>query len=376
MSAPLPIRLNDAEIAAFGREVDAIYNEVKADLGARDARYIRRLISTQRRLALGGRLVIFASLAFLPTWAHALATTPLFLTIIALGTLTLGLAKILENMEIGHNVMHGQWDWLRDPQINSRTWEWDSVCPSALWKHSHNVVHHNWTNVLGLDRDLGYGPLRVADEQRWHPGHLAQPISNALLALFFEWAVAFHDVRFARIRRGEVSLKEAGAQFRHILRKIGRQVAKDYVLWPLLAGPFFLYVCAANCVANLIRNVWAYTVIFCGHFPTGVYVFTQDQVQSETRGRWYVRQVLGSCNIEGGKLFHLMSGNLDHQIEHHLFSDLPSNRYAELAPRVRALCARYGLPYNSGSLTRQFGTTTLKILRLALPPTRAAQSAA
>jgi len=272
-------------------------------------------------------------------------------------------------------VMHGQWDWLRDPQINSRTWEWDSVCPSDLWRHSHNVVHHAWANVLGLDRDLGYGPLRVAEQQWWHPSHLFRPIWNAYLAVFFEWAVAFHDVRFARIRRGEVPFEVARAQFAKIARKIGRQMAREYVLWPLLAGPFFLYVCAANFAASLIRNVWAYMIIFCGHFPAGVYVFTQEQVRDETRGRWYVRQVLASCNITGGTLFHILSGNLGHQIEHHLFSDMPSNRYAEVAPRVRELCARYGLPYNTGSLTRQFGTTTLKILRLTLPSLRRVETA-
>jgi fatty acid desaturase len=61
------------------------------------------------------------------------------------------------------------------------------------------------------------------------------------------------------------------------------------------------------------------------------------------------------------------SGNLSHQIEHHLFPDLPSNRYPELAPRVQALAGRYGLPYNTGSLSRQFGTTLWNILRLSLP---------
>ena len=372
-SAALPVHLSDAEIEAFRCEVDAIYDEVKRDIGARDAAYIRRLIAIQRALACGGRAAIFASLAFLPAWGHALAARPVFLAVIAIGTLALALAKILDNMEIGHNVMHGQWDWLRDPKIQSSTWEWDSVCPSQLWKHSHNIVHHNWTNVLGLDRDIGYGPLRVSAQQNWHPNHLVQPVYNVLLAGLFEWAVALHDVRFARIRKGEVSAQEAHQQFRQIAQKAGRQVMKDYVLWPLLAGPFFLYVCAAHGAANLIRNLWAYTIIFCGHFPAGVHMFTQSQVRDETRGRWYVRQVLGSCNITGGRLFHILSGNLGHQIEHHLFSDMPSNRYADVAPRVRALCARYGLPYNTGSLTRQFGTTTLKIFRFALPP-RAAQT--
>jgi linoleoyl-CoA desaturase len=142
---------------------------------------------------------------------------------------------------------------------------------------------------------------------------------------------------------------------------------KDYVLWPLLAGPYFPYVLAANVVANLIRNVWAYVIIFCGHFPAGAHVFTEEQINGETRAGWYARQLLGSCNVSGSKLFHILSGNLSHQIEHHLFPDLPSNRYPQVAPRVQAVCERYGLPYNTGSLTRQFGTTTLKIWRLALP---------
>ena len=364
---PLPIRLSDAAIQELGGELDAIRDEVMDSRGERDRRYILRLIRIQRGLALGGRIVILASLALLPRWGHALSGWGWFVPVIGLGTLMLGLAKILENMEIGHNVMHAQWDWMRDPDIQSGTWEWDIVCPSDQWKHSHNVVHHTWTNVVGKDRDVGYGMLRVTEQQRWHPAYLLQPISAALMALLFEWFIALHDLEINRVLAGKRSLAQLRPMLRRIGHKVARQGLKDYVLWPLLAGPFFLYVLAANAVANLVRNVWTYVIIFCGHFPEGVHYFRKEDVEDETRARWYVRQLLGSCNIDGGKLFHVMSGNLDHQIEHHLFPDMPSNRYPEVAPRVRALCARYGLPYNSRSLGRQFGTTMLKIFRLALP---------
>ncbi len=367
MSTTLPVRLTDAEIESFRREVDEIYAEVKADLGERDERYIRRLIRTQRRMARAARITIWASVALHPAWGHALASNLAFFAALAIGTLMLATAKILENMEIGHNLMHGQWDWIGDPAIQSERWEWDNVCPSALWRHSHNVVHHTWTNVVGMDRDLGYGPLRVSEKQRWHPGHLVQPLYALLLGSLFEWGWAFNDVRFARMRRGEVPREEVRSQFRQIRQKAGRQLMKDYVVWPLLAGPFFLYVCAANLAANVIRNLWAYVIIFCGHFPAGVHVFSREEIEGESRGRWYVRQVLGSCNIRGGTLFHILSGNLGHQIEHHLYPRLPSNRYGEIAPRVQEICARYSLPYNTGSLARQFGTTTLKLFRLALP---------
>jgi NADPH-dependent stearoyl-CoA 9-desaturase len=341
-----------ADVEDFGRELDKIRDEVIGSLGEQDAKYIRGVIAMQRRLELGGRALLFASW-LPPVWVA--------------GTAALAAAKILENMEIGHNVLHGQWDWMRDPKIHSMTWEWDFASPAGQWKHSHNFIHHTWTNVLGKDRDIGYSAMRVSPEQRWYPIYLAQPLYNVLLALFFEYGIAVYDVELERIPTGEKSPKEALSQLRAIAGKVRRQIIKDYVAFPLVAGPCFLPVLLGNLTANLARNVWAHTIIFCGHFPEGAEVFTEDQLEDETRGDWYVRQLLGSCNIDGGRLLHLMSGNLSHQIEHHLFPDLPSNRYAEIAPRIRALCERFGLPYTSGSLTRQTRSVWKRIVRLALP---------
>jgi NADPH-dependent stearoyl-CoA 9-desaturase len=344
--------LTEADIEQFGRELDRVRDEVVASRGEDDARYIRRVISVQRGLEAGGRTVLFASV-LPPAWLA--------------GTAMLAVSKILENMEIGHNVLHGQWDWMRDPEIHSTTWEWDAASPAEQWKHSHNVVHHTWTNVLGKDRDIGYAVLRVNPEQPWRPVHLGQPLINAALAAFFEWGIAIYDVELERVWRGEKSWREALTQVRGIARKARRQVTKDYLAFPLLAGPFFPPVLLGNLAANVARNVWAHTIIFCGHFPDGAEVFTEEQIEGETRGEWYLRQLLGSCNIDGGPLFHIMTGNLSHQIEHHLFPDLPSNRYAEIAPRVLSLCERFGLPYNTGSLMRQTARVWKRVCRLSLP---------
>ncbi|PJG21048.1 fatty acid desaturase family protein, partial [Escherichia coli] len=112
------------------------------------------------------------------------------------GTALLAVSKILENMEIGHNVMHAQWDWLNDPALDSRTYEWDNTCPAAQWKHSHNYMHHTYTNVVGKDRDVGYGIMRLSGQQRWHPVYLLQPLYNWVLAALFQWGVALHDLEF------------------------------------------------------------------------------------------------------------------------------------------------------------------------------------
>jgi linoleoyl-CoA desaturase len=325
-----------------------------ASRGERDAAYIRRVIRVQRRLELGSRAVLLFSL-FPPAWL--------------IGTAGLSIAKILENMEIGHNVMHGQWDWMRDPKIHSTTWEWDNASPAEQWKHSHNELHHTYTNVVGRDNDLGYGIMRVDESQRWHPIYLGQPLWNFVNACFFEYGIAAYDLELGRNLK--TKRRRQAPQFRAALkqvrRKIGKQILKDYIVHPALSGPSFLHTIAANATANLIRNLWTHSVIMCGHFPKGVETFERTSIEGETRGEWYLRQMLGSANIDGNRVMHIMTGNLSYQIEHHLFPDLPSNRYQEIAPKIRDLFERYGLTYTSGPLPKQVASAWAKVFRLSLP---------
>ncbi|MGC2376883.1 MAG: acyl-CoA desaturase [Mycobacterium sp.] len=350
----LKIKLTPEQADAFGRELDTIKERVMADLGQRDADYIRRVIKTQRALEVSGRALLFAGI-FPPAWLA--------------GTAMLGIAKILDNMEIGHNIMHGQYDWMRDPTIRGRDFEWDTACPADQWRHSHNYMHHTHTNIVGMDRDIGYGILRMSEDQPWKPYFLGNPLYAFLLMVLFQYGVALHELETERIRSGEIRLADKKEVLQAIWRKTRKQMLKDYVAFPLLAGPFAPFVFTGNLSANLIRNVWSYMIIFCGHFPDGTQEFTVEETQGESRGMWYFRQVLGSANLTGGKLFHLLSGNLSHQIEHHLFPDMPAHRYSDIAPQVREICRRYGIPYNSGSLPKQFGTVVRKIVKLALPPT-------
>src|SRR6478752_5929210 len=344
--------LSKEEVEELGREFDQIRKDIEESRGDADAAYINRMITIQRRLAIAGRITLFAS-----KWKPAFFA----------GAALLGAAKILENMEIGHNVMHGQWDWMNDPEIHSSTWEWDTAQPAEQWKHSHNYVHHQFTNVLGHDNDSGYGILRMAREQRWNPFNLGQPVYNALLASLFQWGVGLHDLDLGAIRKGEKDPKVMKKQLAQIGRKFRRQIGKDYIFFPALTGPAFVQTAAANGLANLARNLWSYMIIFCGHFPDGALHFTEEELEDETRAEWYLRQMLGSANFEGGRTLHVVSGSLGYQIEHHLFPDLPSNRYPEIAVKVQALCEKYDIPYTTGPLHRQYGQALRTIMKLSLP---------
>jgi fatty acid desaturase len=346
--------LTPEDIEAIGRELDAIRQSVIDSRGAHDAAYIRRVIDTQRKLELAGRVLLLASRKR-PAWV--------------LGTACLAAAKILDNMEIGHNVLHGQWDWMRDPKIHSTTWDWDHASPPEQWKRAHNEVHHTYTNILGKDNDLGYGIMRVDEDQPWELRHLAQPLWNFVNACIFEYGIAMYDIEFGEhLRQKKGFTPELRGRVKQALTKVRKQVTKDYVVHPLLAGPGWRSTLTANLTANLVRNLWSHSVIMCGHFPEGVEVFEQPELdENETKAEWYLRQMLGSANISGSKFMHLMSGNLSHQIEHHIFPDLPSNRYYEIAPRVRALFERYGLSYNARPLPRQVASAWHRVLRLSFP---------
>ncbi|ORV47553.1 stearoyl-CoA 9-desaturase [Mycolicibacter engbaekii] len=348
--------LTDSDIDSLAADLDAIRLDIEDSLGERDARYIRRAIAAQRTLEVVGRLMLTVGSKNLGWWT---------------GTLTVALAKVIENMEIGHNVMHGQWNWMNDPEIHSSTWEWDMAGVSKHWQFTHNLRHHMYTNIVGMDDDVGYSTLRVTRDQTWHPSNIGNLLFNVILAVGFEWGIGLQPIEFGNIAKGGAERSNALGKARRFVSKAASQVVKDYVAFPALTSlsPKATYATTlkANLLANVIRNVWANAVIFCGHFPDGAEKFSKTDIIGESRGQWYLRQMLGSANFNAGPAMRFMSGHLCHQIEHHLYPDLPSNRLHQISVRVRQICDHYDLPYTTGSFLTQYGKTWRTIAKLSLP---------
>ena len=255
------------------------------------------VIRAQRGLEVAGRGLLFAA-SCPPAWLA--------------GTAALSLSKILDNMEIGHNVMHGQYDWTGDPRLDGRTFEWDTACPGEQWRHSHNYMHHTFTNIVGKDRDIGYGILRMSDEQPWRPYYLGNPLYAGLLAVLFQYGVALHDLETERIVSGEVSLAEKRGDDRRDLAQgappdaqgLRRSSRCCRSVFPARARrqhdgepdpqPLGLH-------DHLLRSL------------PGRHAAVQRAGGGErVAGQWYFRQLLGSANLTGGGRSTCSSGNLSH----------------------------------------------------------------
>ncbi|MCH2159290.1 MAG: acyl-CoA desaturase [Oleiphilaceae bacterium] len=346
------------------KQFEELREQTFKKVGTEDANYIRKLIGFQRLLDIVSRIGIACAFLFFDGY--------LMWSIATLSVLGLALSKILDNMEIGHNIMHGQYDWMHDPITNSKRFDWDNAGDSDSWRRYHNYEHHTYTNIIGKDRDFGYGLLRLSDNLKWRPKNLYQIITYLNLSLLFEWGVAYHELAGERIfigkKKENSKLPISRLDLRNaFFKKAGKQILKDYILFPLIFWPVALPVLCCAIIANILRNLWTATIIFCGHFTEEAQTFDEESTKNESKGQWYYRQILGSSNIEGSKLFHILTGHLSYQVEHHLFPDIPAPRYQEMAPKVQEICREHGIPYNTGSFGRQYWGVFKRIVKYSFP---------
>ena len=313
--------------------------EVVADLGQRDVDHIRARRSALARYSeAAGRAAAHFGLDPRQLRRSASARSPL--------------AKILENMEIGHNVMHGQYDWTRDPTLDSHAYEWDIVCAGDDWRHSHNYEHHTFTNILGQgSRHRLRVPARLPRAALAPGAPRAAARRRSCSRSRSSGASALHDLRVDEpLDRQAVARRTLRARARPFLRKAGWQLGKDYVVLSRAR--------AVERAARLRRQspgqrraqpVDVRRSSSAATSPTACSVFARTRRAARAAASGTCASSTARRTSRAARWLHVLTGHLSHQIEHHLFPDLPAARYPEMAPRVREICARYGQPYNTGS---------------------------
>jgi fatty acid desaturase len=347
--------VND-NIAAFGREIEALRREIEPQLGAEDAAHIKAIDKLSKRLEIAGRSLIhfsFEPLAF------------------GAGTLALWAHKSLELMEIGHMALHGAYDGLDGAErFESQSFHWKAPIDEASWRVGHNVRHHQYTNIAGRDPDLNFAALRLSPRIAYRAFHALQPITNVFSWFGFATAINLHvtgmlDIYLEKGAPTSVPDRESEtvrAAQRKFASKWLRYHAREYGFFPLLAGPFFPKVALANWLSEVGRDVHAAAIIYCGH--VGATDFPSE-TEPANRAEWYAMQVEAARHVEMPEWLSILCGGLNHQIEHHLFPRLPPNRLRQIAPRVRAICEQHGVRYRSDSWPRTLVSVLGELRRLS-----------
>jgi len=349
---------------AFAREISAVGDEAKARVGAEDVAYVKKLRKASRLSEGIGRALIHFSIDPF-TWSA--------------GVFALWVHHQIETIEIGHSALHGSWDGLAGAEaFYSSVFHWIIPIDESSWKREHNILHHQYTNIVGKDPDLNYGGLRVAEQTHWWPYNLTQVLQFFWSAPLFAWMIAVHATGLTDLTHvpGDDTYASVlpDKKPRTIARALHKTVRKmlpyslyQFGFWPLLAGPFWWKVLAGNLSAEALRNIYTCATIYAGHFGDDMAYFDKD-FQAKGRGEWYKAQIEAAHNYKVPGPLSLLCGALDYQIEHHLFPKLPPNRLREIAPKIEEICKKYGVRYHSGSWGQTLGGALKRILKMSVPP--------
>lgn len=350
-------------------ELQSLYDETRAAMGDADLAHIRAVTAygqaiNARRLELlrdGGPRAV------------------------ARATILEMLYRLLQFSELGHNILHGTYDELAgNGEYHSDRYQWDFNVDPAQWKVMHHEGHHPHTNIVGKDHDLGYSVLRGQAAQDWFGHHAIQLGLFAAVSPFFTQLAPFLIANITRQVDGTRfwSRETLRAPVRIALADTKRRLVTE----PLTMGPRFLPAMIANHVGGVAGYLSVLFLVAIEHHAGETEVFT-DPGPDETRDDYYRRQVRGTRNfLRSAKLdaalqrildeevpfenrpdFRIFYGGLDTHIEHHLFPDLPPNRQREVAPRVKEIVTRHGLPYHVTPLGETAALLLKALTGLSIP---------
>ncbi|WP_437945481.1 fatty acid desaturase [Sorangium sp. So ce296] len=358
-----PEQLDPKErLRRFGEAIDAIRARVEAELGEEDVDYVRRVDAFSRAMEIAGRALIHVSL------------DPVTFS---LGVLALSVHKQIQALEIGHTVLHGTYDKIAGAEaFRAEGFSWDLPIDEESWRDNHQR-HHSYTNIAGRDPDIHLGPVRLNE----HTPYFALRHRGQLLFLLAVLAPSFwplvnlqvtgvHDLYLGNGRGQRFDLLPDASwesvKLAHVkmLRKYGPYYLKNYVFYPLLAGPMAGKVLLGNWLAETLRDLYSTATLLCSHVGDDVQRY-EEGTRAKSRGEWFAMQVESTHNFEVSLPISILCGGIDRQIEHHLFPRLPTNRLREIAPEVRAACEAHGVAYRSEPWGRRLKNVLCQIHALS-----------
>lgn len=358
----------DLDYEGFGRAVTALGKDLQATGGQDDVKHLNKILSWRDACAAIGIATLWM--------------TPNPLTIAALSTWTYASWTM-----VAHHTCHGGYNRVDAGKFNSRGFalgsirkrvvDWlDWMAPEA-WNVEHNRLHHYRLNELS-DPDLVQRNLGIVRDSNM-PMLLRYGVVAFFLPVWKWFYYAPNTFKELQINKWKQEGKELPSGFNYkdsatvvSLLSPGpqydalREVVRPQEFFAKVLGPFFMVrllllpaplilvpgvgpTLFAHAVINLIAaelltNIHAFVTIVTNHAGEDLYTF--DDAVKPRSSSFYVRQIVGSANYAtGDDLTDFSHGWLNYQIEHHVWPDLSMRQYQLGAPRLKAICESYGVPY-------------------------------
>jgi len=357
------ININDIDIEGFRREIEALGRSTKSKLGKKEVRHI-----------------IAQDWAHRLMWVIGIATS--WIVINPLSIILLGVVKSNRWTMIGHHILHRAYDRVEGiPKYYTSTsfakgWrryiDWfDWMIPGA-WAFEHNYLHHYHTGEIG-DPDFpqkNVNTIRKAKLPKWMKYVYAFLLMATWRFVYYAPNTLFyHEMK----KRSNKDLDNAmkfeeehkksfpGARIYSPFSVLGAKywmkcilpyATFNFILLPLAFYPLgkiaVLMVFGNMVLAELFTNLHTFFTVVANHAGDDIPYF-ESRVSSKSE--FYYRQVVGTVNFNGGNEFlDTIQGYMNYQIEHHLWPEMPMNRYRELQPKVEAICNKYGVEYKKESI--------------------------
>ncbi len=364
-----PFSMSAVNLEGFLAELDALRKEVDGKLGQEDLDHLAKMERWGRTASAIG-------------WGLAWFPNPISPVALAIGRTSRWITM--------HHVGHKGYDKVpgvrpeRTSRVFAKGWrrmlDWPDWMVPEAWNFEHNILHHGAT---GEERD----PDLVERNVEWiHKSDMSQAKRYLMLAgLFVSWKFTYYAPNTLRVLTHKHLIKQSSETTPPVPRKdlwlkcYLPYGAINFVAIPALFAPLGPFAVASavfnSVVAEAIENVHTFAIIGPNHSGDDMYRFT---TRPKNRAESYVRQIIGSANYQTGSeapewarnIVDFLQGYLNYQIEHHIWADLPMLRYQELQPKVKALCAKYGVPYVQENVFARVkkmsdivvGNTTMRVL--------------
>lgn len=362
----------DGKHESLTAALKALYDQTKAKVGDADLEHIRNVAAYSQAIKARSNELIQQG------------GKP---NAIMRGAILGALHTLLEFSELGHNIMHGSYDHLSNAgSFHSERWVWNFMVDPYEWRVMHHQNHHPFTNIVGVDHDLGYSFLRIKPGQPWYGHHTLQlPLLWVLLLTTPNLVFSLFTGASAAKTEGRKVLSRTTIE--QTLKLTKKYITQHFWKDPLSVSPHrILPTFFGNYLSTVLGYDLTVAVLFLEHHSPNVELFS-DPGLSETEEEYFRRQILATSNFtpyaqldnyfktlleeevkfDNPPKFDVFYGGLDTHLEHHLFPDLPCNRQREIQPFVKEICLQHGLPYNVMSLEDVVPDMMVNVLKLTSP---------